>query len=282
MTATTVTSSDKLSLTLFVAAIIHTLIILGISFQIAPPRSLGKKLEVVLIQNPDIQRPDKADFLAQEDQIGSGEGKEKKINQQQASVSPQRKKQLGDAQKTQPTAPTPQTVLLQKEAPHAIDASRKKAPNSKSITTAQLLQQSQEIAQLQAEITASQNSISGWPRRSYINSISAHKHIAASYEAAWQQKVEKIGNLNYPGEARRKKLSGTLVLTVELYADGTLRKTTINRRSGHKIIDDAAINIVKLASPFSPFPLNLQREADILVITRTWQFQNSGQLRALQ
>ena len=282
MTATTVTSSDKLSLTLFAAAIIHTLIILGISFQVAPPRSLGKKLEVVLIQNPDVQRPDEADFLAQEDQIGSGEGKEKKINQQQASISPQLKKRLGDAQKTQPTASSPQTVLLQNEARRAIDASPKKAPNSKAITTAELLQKSQEIAQLQAEITATQNSISGWPRRSYINSISAHKHIAASYEAAWQQKVEKIGNLNYPGEARRKKLSGTLVLTVELYSDGTLRKTTINRRSGHKIIDDAAINIVKLASPFSPFPLNLQREADILVITRTWQFQNSGQLRALQ
>lgn len=282
MTATTVTSSDKLSLTLFAAAIIHTLIILGISFQVAPPRSLGKKLEVVLIQNPDVQRPDEADFLAQEDQIGSGEGKEKKINQQQASISPQLKKRLGDAQKTQPTASTPQTVLLQNEARRAIDASPKKAPNSKAITTAELLQKSQEIAQLQAEITATQNSISGWPRRSYINSISAHKHIAASYESAWQQKVEKIGNLNYPGEARRKKLSGTLVLTVELYSDGTLRKTTINRRSGHKIIDDAAVNIVKLASPFSPFPLNLQREADILVITRTWQFQNSGQLRALQ
>ena len=282
MTATTVTSSDKLSLTLFAAAIIHTLIILGISFQVAPPRSLGKKLEVVLIQNPDVQRPDEADFLAQEDQIGSGEGKEKKINQQQASISPQLKKRLGDAQKTQPTASSPQTVLLQNEARRAIDASPKKAPNSKAITTAELLQKSQEIAQLQAEITATQNSISGWPRRSYINSISAHKHIAASYESAWQQKVEKIGNLNYPGEARRKKLSGTLVLTVELYSDGTLRKTTINRRSGHKIIDDAAVNIVKLASPFSPFPLNLQREADILVITRTWQFQNSGQLRALQ
>ncbi len=282
MTATTVTSSDKLSLTLFVAAIIHTLIILGISFQTVPPRSLGKKLEVVLIQNPDVQRPDKADFLAQEDQVGSGEGKEKKINQQQASISPQLKKRIGDAQKNQPTASSSQKVLLQQEAQHAIDASRKKTPNNKAITTAELLQQNQEIAQLQADITATQNSITGWPRRSYINSISAHKHIAASYEAAWQQKVEKIGNLNYPGEARRKKLSGTLVLTVELYSDGTLRKTTINRRSGHKIIDDAAINIVKLASPFSPFPLNLQREADILVITRTWQFQNSGQLRALQ
>jgi len=247
-----------------------------------PPRSLGKKLEVVLIQNPDVQRPDKADFLAQEDQVGSGEGKEKKINQQQASISPQLKKRIGDAQKNQPTASSSQKVLLQQEAQHAIDASRKKTPNNKAITTAELLQQNQEIAQLQADITATQNSITGWPRRSYINSISAHKHIAASYEAAWQQKVEKIGNLNYPGEARRKKLSGTLVLTVELYSDGTLRKTTINRRSGHKIIDDAAINIVKLASPFSPFPLNLQREADILVITRTWQFQNSGQLRALQ
>jgi len=69
------------------------------------------------------------------------------------------------------------------------------------------------------------------------------------------------------------------VLSVELYADGNLKKITVNQRSGHKIIDDAAINIVKLAAPFAPFPIELRHEADILVITRTWQFKNEGLLR---
>ena len=68
-------------------------------------------------------------------------------------------------------------------------------------------------------------------------------------------------------------------MSVELYAHGNLKKITINRRSGHKIIDDAAINIVKLSAPFAPLPLDLQKEVDILVITRTWQFLNEGALQ---
>jgi len=174
----------------------------------------------------------------------------------------------------------PQQMFLQKKSTVEVAASEKKAvDDSKAITTADLLRQSEEIARLQAEITEQVDSYSRRPRVVRINSVNAHKHIAASYEAAWQRKVERVGNLNYPGEIRRKSLSGTLVLSVELYADGNLKKITVNQRSGHKIIDDAAINIVKLAAPFAPFPVELRHEADILVITRTWQFKNEGLLR---
>ncbi|KXJ55388.1 MAG: energy transducer TonB [Neptuniibacter sp. Phe_28] len=262
------------------AGIVHALLILGISFDVDVPRSISKTLEVVLVKTPDKDRPDKADFLAQEDQVGSGEAEEKAINQQRATPQPMKKSVLTESNKTQSARAQAQKVLLQDEAEVAIEASNKKVPKeSTELTTADLLRQSEEIAKLQAELNEAVTSYSRRPRKLHINSINAHKYKAASYEAAWQRKIERVGNLNYPGDVRRKKLSGTLVMSVELYADGNLKKIIINRRSGHKIIDDAAINIVKLAAPFAPLPIALQKEVDILVITRTWQFLNEGSLR---
>ena len=262
------------------AGVVHALLILGISFDVDIPRSINKTLEVVLVKTPDNDRPDKADFLAQENQVGSGEVEEKAISQQKATPQPAKQSATSEHDKEQQAKAQAQRVLLQANAEVAIEASNKKIPKqSKVLTTADLLRQSEEIAKLQAELNEASTSYSRRPRKLHINSINAHKYKAASYEAAWQRKIERVGNLNYPGEARRKKLSGTLVLSVELYADGNLKKITINRRSGHKIIDDAAINIVKLAAPFAPLPIDLQKDIDILVITRTWQFLNEGSLR---
>jgi protein TonB len=91
---------------------------------------------------------------------------------------------------------------------------------------------------------------------------------------AWRAKVERVGNLNYPEAARRKKLSGNLILDVALNNDGSINQITVRRSSGHKVLDDAAIRIVELASPYSPFPDHIREETDILHITRTWQFLN--------
>ena len=277
---TSISSADKLSLTLFMAGIVHALLILGISFDVDIPRSINKTLEVVLVKTPDKNRPDKADFLAQENQVGSGEAEKKAVNQQKATPQPAKQSVISKHNKEQQAKAQAQKVLLQADAEVAIEANNKQPPKqSKVLTTADLLRQSEEIAKLQAELNEAVTSYSKRPRKLHINSINAHKYKAASYEAAWQRKVERVGNINYPGEARRKKLSGTLVLSVELFADGNLKKITINRGSGHKIIDDAAINIVKLAAPFAPLPIDLQKDIDILVITRTWQFLNEGSLR---
>jgi len=276
----TVSSADKLGLTFFMAGIVHALFILGVSFDIDKPRSIAKSLEIVLVKTSDTERPEKADFLAQENQVGSGEAEEKAVNKRRASRQPAAEFNPSHATRNQQTKKQSQQMILQKESEVLVESSNsQEADDSESINTADLLRQSEEIARLQAEITEQMDSYSRRPRVVRINSVNAHKHIAASYEAGWQRKVERVGNLNYPGEIRRKKLSGTLVLSVELYADGNLKKITVNRRSGHKIIDDAAINIVKLAAPFAPFPNELQHEADILVITRTWQFKNEGLLR---
>jgi len=90
--------------------------------------------------------------------------------------------------------------------------------------------------------------------------------------------VERIGNLNYPDEAKRKQLSGNLLLDVAINPDGTLNSVNVVRSSGHKVLDDGAIRIVKLAAPFAPFPDDIRRTTDILHIIRTWQFQSDNSL----
>ena len=92
---------------------------------------------------------------------------------------------------------------------------------------------------------------------------------------AWRAKVERIGNLNYPEEAKRRHLTGSLVLDVALKADGTVASISVLRSSGQKLLDDAAMRIIELASPFAPFTPEMRSETDILHITRTWKFNET-------
>jgi protein TonB len=109
-----------------------------------------------------------------------------------------------------------------------------------------------------------------------IQQVNAYKHIAAAYERAWQDKVERVGNLNYPEEARRLGLSGSLLVSVWVAKDGQVKKVKIHRSSGVEALDQAVLRIVRLASPFSPFPVELARQADEIVITRTWKFYDEA------
>jgi len=114
------------------------------------------------------------------------------------------------------------------------------------------------------------------PRRKYITANNKD-HRFASYMEAWRAKVERVGNINYPYEARKKHLSGKLLLDVAILPDGEVQKITIRRSSGKKVLDEAAVRIVELAAPFAPLPENITREVDILHITRTWNFVNDSQ-----
>jgi len=92
-------------------------------------------------------------------------------------------------------------------------------------------------------------------------------------------KIERIGELNYPQSARDKKIYGSLLLSVAIKADGSVDKIELRRSSGHKLLDDAAINIVKLSAPYAPFPPDIARDTDIIDISRTWRFTTSDRLQ---
>ena len=141
---------------------------------------------------------------------------------------------------------------------------------------AQLLASTQqEVGRLAAELDQPAPLPSGQPRRKSINA-STQEYLYAAYLQAWRKKIERIGNLNYPDAARKNKLVGTLLLQVAIHADGSLQQVRLLRSSGHQVLDDSALQIVRLAAPFAPFPPSMRKEIDILDITRSWQFR-SGQ-----
>ena len=102
----------------------------------------------------------------------------------------------------------------------------------------------------------------------------------AFYLNSWRRKIETIGNLNYPVEARKRKLYGDLRLMVAILPDGTLKEVELLQSSGHRVLDDAAVRIVRLAAPFAPFPDELRQTTDVLEIIRTWQFRKNSSLRS--
>ncbi|MCW8831295.1 MAG: energy transducer TonB, partial [Gammaproteobacteria bacterium] len=140
--------------------------------------------------------------------------------------------------------------------------------NAKSAKKARLIQEISNIIEHQIE----------HPKVKYMNS-STKEFVPARYMREWINRVERIGNLNYPDQARRNKLSGTLILDVTINAKGELIQVDLRKSSGHKILDDAAKRIVKLAAPYSPFPAKLKQEADVIHITRSWEFMNNSEFK---
>lgn len=166
------------------------------------------------------------------------------------------------------TAPSSDKAPAPTAVPLAILAS---PPSAAAI----LASRGQEIARLNAKLVEDTAAFANRPRRKAI-SASTQEYKYASYLETWRRKVEAIGNLNYPEEARRRKLYGNLILQVGVRADGSLEEVRVLRSSGSTLLDEAAVRIVNLAAPFAPFPPDIRRETDFLDITRTWQFLSNN------
>jgi protein TonB len=151
------------------------------------------------------------------------------------------------------------------------------APEQPVIDTTQLNQQAREMAQLQARISQQWDEYQKRPKRAFVGA-NVREYAFARYVEDWVTKVERIGNVNYPEAARRQGIYGSLKLTVSIYADGRIENIEVDRSSGSKILDTAAIKIVELAAPYAAFPDDMRKKADILSITRTWTFTRSDQL----
>jgi protein TonB len=151
------------------------------------------------------------------------------------------------------------------------DAGQSEPPAEPVRLTADTLDQ--QISEWTAGYTQAQQAESRQPSRTaYIEHVASHRYLASAYERAWQDKVERVGNLNYPEEARRKSLTGGLLMSVAVNADGTIQSIKIRQSSGHAELDQAAERIVRLAAPFAVFPSELKKDYDVLLITRTWRF----------
>jgi protein TonB len=124
---------------------------------------------------------------------------------------------------------------------------------------------------LEAQIARDMDAYAKRPKRRFVGARAAEYRFAR-YVEDWRLKVERVGNLNYPEAARVQKLYGSLLLTVGIRANGSVESIAVDRGSGQKVLDLAATRIVKMASPYAPFPPDIKRDTDILYITRTWTF----------
>ncbi|MCZ6526612.1 MAG: energy transducer TonB [Gammaproteobacteria bacterium] len=313
-----ITPLDRMGLTICLAIITHAIIILGVTFtqeDILIPRY--DTMDIILVQQKDTSPVDDARLLAQANLQGGGETADEvtpaiplpppfpdnqaavtapaaveapppapvsnagvitkpDIETKQAQVNEQIVTETETANASMPEPNKNLPEQLQKQTARKIE---KAQPSPKPrLTATELLRNSFIIASLSAEIKRKLEVKSKRPRRKFI-SASTREYKFAAYMEAWRAKVERVGNINYPDEARKRKLSGSLILDVALNPDGSINQITLRRSSGHKVLDDAAVRIVNLASPYAPFPENIRKDTDILHITRTWQFLNNRGFR---
>ncbi|RDH82903.1 MAG: hypothetical protein DIZ80_11590 [endosymbiont of Galathealinum brachiosum] len=281
-----VTSSDRLGMTIFFALLFHGIVILGITFVSAPSakQKIPPSLDVILVNTSNSETPDKADYLAQTSQDGGGNSEEK-VRRTDLFSAPTLSKQPGMAQLQSTVQQTPVKKQESKKTFITKNKSSYKIKSQEKLSSKEVLEQilkpqqkNERAARLAEELSLTFQEFSQKPKEKFLNSRTK-EYIAATYMRGWIDKVERLGNADYPDAAIRAKLSGTLILDVVINADGTLKEINLRRSSGHQILDDAAKRIVKMSSPFAPFPSKLLKQADIIHITRSWEFQ-SDQLRS--
>jgi protein TonB len=286
----TVSPGDRLSFTVFLAVALHAALILGVTFTYVTSKPSTHTMEVTLAQQRAKRMPDKADFLAQFNQVGSGALEEKALMtapteaqfqdteiRETSQDVPQSTSYKAVEQKQTAittTAVTDHNVTVDSEATETAPQ-KAEFENKKSLQARAL-----EIASLEARIDRQRQIYAKRPRIKRLTSLSTASSADAFYLNSWRRKIETVGNLNYPQKARKNKLYGSLRLMVAILPDGSLKEVELLESSGHQVLDDAAVRIVRLSAPYAPFPDGLRQSTDVLEIIRTWQFRKNSSLRS--
>lgn len=281
-----VTAADRLGFTLLIAALIHLAIILGVTFTVTDLPQLSKSLDVTLATFSSQPAPEKADFIAQDNQQGSGTLDEVATPSTTEKTLFQDTK-VNKVQVESSVEPTP-IVEVKKQVISTARPQRQKVENTakappkptptRSTPIIDREQLSADIASLEAELALNQQKYAKRPRVNRQNTAATKRDISAWYREDWRKKVERVGNLNYPDEARRQGIYGSLRVLVIIKSDGSLENMRILESSGHPVLDRAALNIVRTASPFAPFTGELAANYDQVEIIRTWRFERGDRL----
>ena len=274
-----------LGVTLGISLALHALLIFGLGFAFPETAKVvrEKALEIVLVNAKSASKPSEAQVLAQANLDGGGNVDE---NRRVKTPLPA----------TQRQAPGEELQQMQKRV-RELEAAQQRmltqARNLRKVATAEtvaeqpaptppvsgmdLLDSARAMARLEGEISKSTDEYSRRPRKKFIGAR-AEEYALAAYLDAWKEKVERIGTLNYP-PAARGKLYGSVVLFVELKVeDGSIYSAEISRSSGHKLLDQAALSILRMSAPFGPVPSKGMGGATVLSFARTWYFTQGDAL----
>jgi protein TonB len=250
------TSQQRLRKTFSLALVAHGVLLIGLSFAMPAGSPPSPSMDITLAHQPSEEAPDQADFIAQTNQVGN--------HNEQKILQPQRQDLRQMAVEQQRSNPADQTILS-----HSGDPSPKETSSSE--------QQQPDIGAMHAELDRLKQAYNKIPQVLRMTSVSAKSADAAAYMVYFEEKVEQIGNINYPREARSQGIFGQVQLIVVLLADGRIKRIEVSKGSGSRLLDQAAVRSVQLASPFKPFPKELRNRDEIHII-RTWQYQSNNVL----
>ena len=269
-------SSRAFALSLAISIAIHALV-LSIHFKFPDGRRLAtpNTLEVVFVNSKTRSKPLKPDALAQANLDGGGNtdldrraktplpfvknadpGRDTKRANRRVRELEARQRQLMSQLNAKATVP--------------VEVAKPQTEPQPKASGLDLAHSALAIARLEAQLSRSIDEYNKRPRKQFIGARTAEYRFA-QYVEDWRQKIERIGNLNYP-EGARGRIYGSLRLAVSIGTDGSIAALELERSSGHEVLDRAAQRIVRMGAPFARFPDNIRRDTDILVITRTWHF----------
>lgn len=292
-----VSSAERLVTTLFFAVLLHGIVILGVTFSgEEPPASRGNTLEITLVNTRSTELPDDADYLADASQRGSGNTHEN-VRPQAAMSSPDLAALDGapdaadvenlldardpgskpDTLETPPRlTPADKQVVTQAEsAMTALTEASAPAARTDRVLVARLMTPGNELTEPVNDANQDARARSENLREKVI-AVNTRESVYARYLDEWRRQVERVGNANYPDEARRQGMEGSLVLEVGLNSDGTIRTLAVRRKSPYPLLDDAALRILRLAAPFPPFSEAMNAETDVLRFVYEWRFGRDG------
>jgi protein TonB len=274
-----------MALALLASAAVHGMVLSTHFVQVNPRlfEDPNLPMEVVLVNAKSLETPLNPDALAQVNLAGGGNTDEDRRLKSPLPASPKAQTGSEEAALQARVAELEQqakTLLTHLQPNGQVQNQPQVAPPKPvqpDIDVSQLNQQAREMAQLQARISQQWDEYQKRPKRAFVGA-NVKEYSFARYVEDWVTKVERVGNVNYPEAARRQGIYGSLKLTVSIYADGRIEAVEVDRSSGSKVLDAAAIKIVELAAPYAAFPDDMRKKADILSITRTWTFTRSDQL----
>lgn len=273
---------QRLNATVVLSLLVHGILILGLGFAFGDEAPMVPTLDVIFSQTSTPLTPEQADFLAQANNRGGGEHDQaRRPREMQAGSVPLAEPGQAPepARASAMEAPPPQArVVATRRGGDPVPVAQPEQPVDAPLppVSPERAARDAEMARLAAEVYLRSELYARRPTRKFVSASTREYHYA-NYLRAWVDRVERIGNLNYPDEARRRRLGGQVMLSVGVRRDGSVESARILRSSGTPLLDESAIRIVHLAEPFPPLP-DAGDGVDILHVTRTWVFKPGGEM----
>jgi protein TonB len=279
-------SQRHLTLAIGISVVLHG-VLLAVRF--TPPdlfdKARERALDVILVNSKSHSKPEKAQAKAQTSLDGGGNTDEDRRAKTPLPAS-QRTKEGNELIETQRRVAELEAqqakMLTQAKSTKTVTAEQSRnAPTptpAPTLSGADLASNAMAIARIEGQISRQLEEYNQRPRKKFLGAR-VEEYRFAQYVEDWRQKIERVGNLNYP-DAAKGRLYGNLVLTVVIKSNGELDRVDISRSSGKKLLDDAARRIVQMAAPYAVFPEAIRRDTDVIEITRTWTFTNADKLHA--